>query len=171
MQRNKVLVPLSHDHFHGLMLAQILKKNAPPLKGMPKDIDEKVRYAVEFYNSDLTEHFKSEEEILFPAAKGMDITLDAMLQELINEHRAIKEGISALASAKDLPEEMDKLGRLLEGHIRKEERVVFPRIELLLTEDKLKQLDGKFNPVRKNESDTGKGKKKKGSREDESTAE
>jgi hypothetical protein len=41
MRRNKSLVPLSHDHFHGLIIAQLIKKGAPPYNVFPDGFVDK----------------------------------------------------------------------------------------------------------------------------------
>ena len=76
MKRHKALIPLSHDHHHGLLLAQLIKKNAPDYKGLPKDLNGKIKYTIDIYNSSLKQHFDDEEKILFPAVTGKDALLD-----------------------------------------------------------------------------------------------
>ena len=62
MKRHKALIPLSHDHHHGLLLPQLIKKNAPDYKGLPKDLEGKINYTLETYNSSLKNHFDDEEK-------------------------------------------------------------------------------------------------------------
>lgn len=44
MKRHKALIPLSHDHHHGLLLAQLVKKNVPDYKGLHKNLEGKIKY-------------------------------------------------------------------------------------------------------------------------------
>ncbi len=140
MKRHPALYPLSHDHHQGLILAQQLKKGAPQYKGMPDTLEGKKEYALSFYQSDLIKHFKDEEEILFPSVKNKDKEVDRLIAEIISEHRNIEILIKELGQTTDPENIMDKLGWLLEKHIRKEERELFPAIERILTEGELSEL-------------------------------
>ncbi|MGE5409590.1 MAG: hemerythrin domain-containing protein [Clostridiales bacterium] len=141
MKRSKTLIPLSHDHHHGLLLAQMLKKNAPEYRTLPNLPDQKAKYAIDFFYSDLIKHFRVEEDILYPFVKGLDRSLDEMFIEIISEHKKIEEYINRLKNNNEIVDIMDTLGKLLESHIRKEEKIVFPKIELVLGEEKLRQLE------------------------------
>ena len=144
MKRHKSLYPLSHDHHQGLILAQILKKNAPKYKNLPDTIDGKVEYTINFYKVELVKHFRQEEEILFPVAKGKDKKIDLLIDEIISEHRKIENLVDSLKTKSDQVEILDELGNLLESHIRKEERNLFPEIERILSEEELKLLATKL---------------------------
>lgn len=144
MKRHIALQPLTRDHHQGLILAQMIKKDAPQYRGMPADTEGKTEYTLNFYKTNLSKHFKDEEEILFPFVKGKDKALDSLIDEIISEHGKI-ESLVDLLKTKNSPEELlDKLGYLLESHIRKEERNLFVEIEKILSEDELKILITKF---------------------------
>jgi len=144
IKRHKSLQPLSRDHHQGLILAQILKKGAPVYKGMPSTIEGKKEYTLLLYNSELVRHFKNEEEILFPLVKGKNSEVNKLTEEIINEHRQINQLIIEVQSTNELERKLDELGRLLENHIRKEERELFPKIEKILTEVQLFELETKL---------------------------
>ncbi|MCU7490854.1 MAG: hemerythrin domain-containing protein [Bacteroidota bacterium] len=149
MPRSKSLVPLSHDHHHALKLAQMLKKDAPRLESVPESPQEKARRALEFYESDLVVHFAAEEKVLYPFVKGKDTILDGLFKEIMEEHKKIRHLVeSLLQDETGLEEKLDTLGRFLEGHIRKEERELFPRIQEVFSEDELNELNGKIKAVR-----------------------
>ena len=57
IKRHKTLTPLSREHHSGLILAQLIKKGAPDYKNLPKTTTEKVKYTIDFYKSELIEHF------------------------------------------------------------------------------------------------------------------
>lgn len=141
IKRHKSLQPLSRDHHHGLILAQILKKGAPEYKGLPTTVEGKKEYTIIFYNSELVKHFKNEEEILFPLVKGRSADVDELTDEIVNEHRKMENLISEIQNTKDLERILDEFGTLLEKHIRKEERKLFPEIEMILTEGELSELE------------------------------
>ena len=144
IKRHKSLQPLSRDHHQGLILAQILKKGAPQYKGMPSTIEGKKEYTLLLYNSELVRHFKNEEEILFPLVKGKNSEVDKLTEEIIIEHRQIKRLIIEVQKTNELEKNLDEFGRLLENHIRKEERELFPKIEKILTEVQLIELETKL---------------------------
>jgi iron-sulfur cluster repair protein YtfE (RIC family) len=111
--------------------------------------EEKARRALEFYESDLALHFEAEEKLLYPFVKGRDALLDSLFLEIMEEHKKIKLQIESLREGGGLLEEkLDYLGRLLEGHIRKEERELFPRIQEVFSEAELNNLNGKIKAVR-----------------------
>lgn len=141
MKRHKALIPLSHDHHHGLLLAQLIKKNAPDYKGLPKDLQGKINYTLETYNSSLINHFDDEEKILFPFVVGKDGKLDYLIDEIIGEHRLLENLITELPTSKNQTILLDEIGRILESHIRKEERVLFPKVQKILSEDELSVLE------------------------------
>jgi hemerythrin-like domain-containing protein len=57
----------------------------------------------------------------------------------------MKKLINTLENSDNLESTMDELGWLLEQHIRKEERELFPAIEEILTEGQLSELKTKLN--------------------------
>jgi iron-sulfur cluster repair protein YtfE (RIC family) len=135
MKRHPALHTLSHDHHQGLILAQQLKKGAPQYKGMPSTLEGKKDYAVSFYKSELVQHFRDEEEILFPSVLGKNEKVDSLIQEIISEHRKLESLVNELGKTNQLENVMDELGQLLEKHIRKEERILFVEIEKVLSEE------------------------------------
>ncbi len=144
IKRHKALHILSHDHHHGLILAQLIKKGSPQYKNLPFTTEGKRDYAVQFYNTELIRHFKEEEKVLYPLVKSRDKEIDSLFEEIITEHRKIKKLITRLESDEDVDDTMDELGYLLESHIRKEERELFTAIQKILTEEELIQLEKKL---------------------------
>jgi iron-sulfur cluster repair protein YtfE (RIC family) len=150
MKRHKALILLSHDHHKGLLLAQLLKKNAPPYKGLPKDPSGKMNYAIEAFKSDLTIHFKDEEEILFPLLRNKTAEIDELINELLDEHKKIEDGISSLNKSDDLVNDLDKIGVILEKHIRKEERILFQKAQSILSDNELSGIESGIGKSREN---------------------
>lgn len=149
MKRHNAIVQLSKDHQKGLMLAQLLKSNAPAYKGLPTDFVGKMSYAKEIFEFDLRKHFEDEEKILFPFIKGRDLECDKLIDELLEEHRFLSQKISQLNESENLVNDLDLIGRTLEQHIRKEERILFNRIQDLLNENELEILKRKIELSRK----------------------
>jgi iron-sulfur cluster repair protein YtfE (RIC family) len=150
MKRHKALILLSHDHHKGLLLAQLLKKNAPPYKGLPTDHAGKMNYAIEAFKSDLTIHFNDEEEILFPLLRNKSAEIDELINELLDEHKKIKDGILSLQHSNDIVQDLDKIGVMLEQHIRKEERILFQKAQSVLSEAELTGVESGIEKSREN---------------------
>ena len=128
MKRHETLVPLSREHHGALILARLLQKNAPTYKGLPEQPAAKLVYAIKYYTEDLLAHFVKE-EVLLQQVKKYDKQIEKLMHEIIKEHRQLSTMFNTLHDEKDLPVALDKLGALLEEHIRKEERVLFPLIQ------------------------------------------
>ena len=139
MQRHPNLIPLSHEHKSLLFVCRYLKKDAAPYEGFPLDTNAKMDYMVKVFQEVMVPHIQKEDH-LFEQCRGFLPEMDVMLDELLNEHRLISGMYSALVDSKDLITDMDTLARSLEEHIRKEERVVFEKMQELLPGvlDKLK---------------------------------
>jgi hypothetical protein len=134
MKRDALLIPFSRDHHGGLLLAQLLKAGAPPYRGLPTEPDGKIAYALDFYRTKLQPHFAGEEK-MFRECLGLDATTDALIGELLEEHQYLSAGFEELPATTDSEQQMNLLGNALEAHIRKEERVFFPVIELKMETD------------------------------------
>jgi iron-sulfur cluster repair protein YtfE (RIC family) len=91
---------------------------------------QKKAAAVQFFESDLALHFKAEEESLFPAMRDWP-DASRLISELLNEHRELERSIEQLRGSRDasLAERLNEFADLLEAHIRKEERILFPLYE------------------------------------------
>ena len=141
MIRHKALHTLSHEHHHGLMLAQLIKANAPKYENLPKTIKGKKSYTLKFYEENLIPHFKKEEEILFPLSKGKTSAVDKLVDDLVDQHNSIASLIKRIKASDSPGNELNELGSILEMHIRKEERELFPKVQEILSENKLKELE------------------------------
>lgn len=148
MKRHKCLIALSHDHHHGLLLAQLLKDDAPDYKGLPKDVGDKIKHALISWRKELKQHFANEEKILFPFIKGRDNELDKLISEIIGEHRIIKSLFDTLEKNGNKSGILNKIGVALESHIRKEERILFQKVQQVFTKIELDTLTGKIIPVK-----------------------
>ena len=141
MKRHKALKSLSQEHHHGLMLAQLIKVGSPEYKGLPRTMSEKKPYTIKFFEENLIPHFKKEEEILFPLSRKKNSNVEKQINELIEEHKKIGLLIDKLKISTKPEVELDHLGRLLDVHIRKEERELFQIIQEILTENELENLE------------------------------
>ncbi len=138
MKRHEALAPLSREHHGTLMLAQLMKKNAPEYKGLPANTKDKAEYALQQFEEIIKDHFQQEETIL-EKVKDCHADIKKLAAEIIHEHRQLTALFLSLNSATNLEETMDKLANALQEHIRKEERVLFPLIQEHCPEEILQQ--------------------------------
>ena len=144
MKRHEALILLSRFHRRALFIAQMAKEKGPKFKGYPTDARGKAKYALDFYEHDLKGHFELEEEVLFPSIKGFDTELDELAVEVSAEHSKLRELFERLVAANHQESRLDELGFALEAHIRKEERVLFQKIQEVLSEKELENLKAKL---------------------------
>jgi hemerythrin-like domain-containing protein len=126
-RRHDSLVALSREHHYGLMLCLRIHR------GLPRHCDDdawiraQAVRAARFVATDLAAHFRAEEEALFPAMRDF-ADASELLVELPAQHREL-ERLAAQLHASDsvvLTTALGELADLLEAHIRKEERELFP---------------------------------------------
>ncbi|MBC7511963.1 MAG: hemerythrin domain-containing protein [Ferruginibacter sp.] len=129
MKRHPSLAHLSRKHHGALILARLLQENAPAYNGLPADTAGKAVYALKFYNDELIKHFEEEEKVLY-LVTGINGPIDLLIQMIFREHQELHAAFKLVINHTDLSVHLDELGKALEIHIRKEERQLFPLIEL-----------------------------------------
>ncbi|ODM52132.1 hemerythrin domain-containing protein [Elizabethkingia meningoseptica] len=142
MKRNENIVLLSRDHHFGLLCSWKIRQ------GLKKEIaagriGKYIRY---FWTSHLEEHFREEEEILFPHAD------DEFAERIRQEHQQIRSLTAAIEIAVD-PELLLSFANALEQHIRFEERTWFPHLEELLDNQTLEEIGKALDVVHAVETD------------------
>jgi len=86
-------------------------------------------------------HFREEEEILLPVYSEHASIEQEEIIEMLLEHVRIRSLINRIISSEEIEiEVMHQLGDILETHVRKEERIIFPMIEKALPEEVLKEM-------------------------------
>jgi len=140
MKRHLALINFSREHHNTLILAQILKKDGPNFKDLPADDEGKRTYTLSFYKKEMAVHFRQEEEILFAFVYKQSDLLKEETALLIDEHKKIKNLIHQLPTTGNLAKVLDKIGMLLEKHIRFEERVYFQKVQEIFSEKELDEL-------------------------------
>ena len=139
MKRHESLVPLSRDHHDALILAQLIKKNAPVYKGLPDTIATKASYAIKMFKDDLVKHF-AKEEYLLRRVKYLHPDILALTDEIVAEHQELATLFISLENGPDQQTILNELGTKLELHIRKEERVLFPLIQQNCPQELLEEM-------------------------------
>ncbi len=145
LKRHSSLIPLSHDHQTGLLLAMILKKETPQYRGMPGTTEGKLKLLKERFDVELKPHFDKEENILFPMITGRVEEIDVLIDELIGDHNKLRVWITEAKEGASLYDDLDKIGNLLDDHIRKEERKLFQLVQENFSEDELKEIGGSLS--------------------------
>lgn len=118
LKRIDALIPLSHDHHHGLWLSLKIRS------GFKKGI-EPVRiknYTDWFFEEHMQPHFDLEEKYVFPIL-GNDHEL---VKRALAEHRKLNRLFTA---SSDLQRNLVLIEEMLENHIRFEERILFTEIQ------------------------------------------
>jgi hemerythrin superfamily protein len=140
MRRDRSLIPLSHQHQHGLALCVLIDRG---LKKDPsrENVDRLSQMAAEMARIELLSHFQVEEEVLFPAVRPL-IEDGELIGELIAQHREMERMIEDLARQRGEPRKRKLIafGGLLNEHIRTEERRLFQEIQAKAGEFRLAQL-------------------------------
>ena len=132
-KRHPALIPLSHDHHHGLALALRCRKHALGQlnPGDPASIEACAAEASRFFNENLLAHFEAEETVLFPLMAAYEECRELVAQ-LEDEHRKFHKLVARSAEAGGQRKFLFDFGDLLEQHIRSEERKLFAAFEILV---------------------------------------
>ena len=133
MKRIAELRDLSDDHHTGLVLAQQCKRLARAKGDAPiARVWEQVCAA---FADHLEPHFRIEEEYLLPALEAIDE--GALAERIRADHAALREHETEAAPTAAT---IEAFGRLLEAHIRFEEREVFEPTQHRLAPEALRAI-------------------------------
>lgn len=142
MKRHPALVPLSHDHHHGLVQARRLRRAAEGSD--PQHQRQTAKEFVTFFASEGAGHFRDEEEFLLPLLADRPDPAGELLAEIAAQHASIRaltgELRQSIHQGSVDSAVLERLGELLERHIRLEERSLFPLIETVATDAELDAL-------------------------------
>ena len=132
IKRHAAIVELSKDHHFALLLVWKIRE------GFRKSIEPAriSRYVVHFFETDLTQHFKEEEEFLFsklPANNELRVQAE-------EDHRQIRQLINELRANSTNNVLLEKFASTIEGHIRFEERELFNYLQENIPEDELAKI-------------------------------
>jgi hemerythrin-like domain-containing protein len=129
-RRHDALVPLTHDHHHALHNLRLL------LQAADEGTEERVAAALafaEFFASHSVQHFREEEEEIFPLVIRLPDAPAEGITRIVSEHvmlhALVRELREQAAAGEASPETMNELAALLRQHIRFEEDELFPTIE------------------------------------------
>jgi hemerythrin-like domain-containing protein len=144
MKRHKSLYPLSHDHHHALVQARQLNlAGAQTGQDVPRAAAEQF---MSFWEGDLQNHFRQEEDILLPVLETYVAQDCAEIRETLRQHTEIRRLIDALNT--ELTSHgainavlLGQIGGALTDHIRFEENELFPVVEAFVPEKTLWEIN------------------------------
>lgn len=124
MERCAELAALSREHHVALEVALRLRR------ATDADAETVREAALDFWRGEGRAHFCLEEELLLPAFAGRVPADDPDIVRVLVEHVDVRRRIADLqAGGRADAAALKALGELLNGHVRHEERTLFPRIE------------------------------------------
>lgn len=128
IKRSDQLAPLSREHHDGLLFAWKIRQ------GLKNETDIKIisRFVKWFWENELQEHFKKEEQIL---AKHLPAD-DALIHRMTDEHQNIEALVHINENIAD-GTLLVQIADAVNDHIRFEERELFPHAEKELTSGQL----------------------------------
>ena len=136
MLRDPSLIPLSRQHQHALALCvridRALAKEALELSAWQTEIQQSYEY-------EISGHFAAEETVLFPVARRFS-ELALLVDELLGEHQVLREHFARAGARTMDRDEMAAFAKLLSGHIRKEERLLFEGLQNVMSKEELASL-------------------------------
>lgn len=139
IKRHESLKPLSRHHMIALHLALKLSRAGTDESKLTNE--EVKQELAEFWHPNGQEHFREEEEILLTAFAQHASIDRPEITDMLLEHVKIRALIDTILTSETIDVSvMHKLGNILEVHVRKEERVIFPMIEKALPEEVLTRL-------------------------------
>jgi hypothetical protein len=122
------------------MIAQKLRRATPENSQEPRQA------LLAFWDRDGHGHFRLEEEILLPSFAAVADPYHPLIARVLCDHVAIRQRVGVLAlNPGPAHASLNALGRLLEAHVRLEERELFPLIESAMTATELEALARALN--------------------------
>lgn len=124
LKRSKHLLALSKDHHAGLLFCWKIKE------GLKRNIDLNriKKYLTFFWKHHLKKHFQEEETLLFNRVE------DTLCSQAKTEHRLLESRLNKLNHRENgTKKEYTEFTELLIKHIRFEERVLFPHLEVIMS--------------------------------------
>jgi iron-sulfur cluster repair protein YtfE (RIC family) len=128
MLRDKNLIPLSHQHQRALALCVRIDRAQPiavtDLESWQAEIEQQ-------FEPEIKIHFSAEERLLFPCARQF-AELVPLVEELIADHTSLCECFSKAERRGMCAEQLLSFSQQLSAHIRREERLLFERLQQLM---------------------------------------
>ena len=140
MKRHPALAELSREHHHELSLARGLRRAASA--PAEQRLEAAAAYVEQFFGP-TADHFRREEEVVFPlyaAYAGPTPLVDRVLREHMELNGLARELRAQVTAGEVEPATLEALGTLLHDHVRLEERVLFEEIQRVVPSAELEAL-------------------------------
>lgn len=128
MERAEALRPLSRDHHVALEVALRLRRCEDEASAAAA-----AERFTAFFAADGERHFEQEEALLLPELGGHP----EEAERLRREHAAIRAAAARLDAGRAPVPDLHALGEALTGHVRWEERTLFPLLEAELDPERI----------------------------------
>jgi hemerythrin-like domain-containing protein len=125
MQRDRNLIPLSHQHQHALALCVQIERGLRSEHPNPQHWQQEI---ARLFESEIRYHFEAEEKVLFPFAQRAPSLRD-LVDELRIEHVSLRQYAAGAAAGRLTVPELQLFAASLAAHVRKEERQLFEGIQ------------------------------------------
>lgn len=133
MQRDRNLIPLSHQHQHALALCVQIERSLQSQHPDPQHWQQEI---ARLFESEIRYHFEAEENVLFPFAQRAPSLRD-LVDELRIEHGSLRQYAAGAAAGRLTVPELQLFGASLAAHVRKEERQLFEGIQEFFSAEEL----------------------------------
>lgn len=134
MLRDPTLIPLSHQHQHGLALCVLMRRSLAS-DSSSENVAHHAQRVIDRFEIELVNHFEIEEQVLFPLCGSMP-PVTKLVGELVAEHRAIETLVARLRTEPSAAL-LEEFCVLLCAHIRREESALFEEIQRSLPREAL----------------------------------
>jgi iron-sulfur cluster repair protein YtfE (RIC family) len=142
MKRLPAFQDLSRDHHTALLQARDIKWYFVGHE-QAKSLTTLIESFLTFWEDEALLHFREEEELLLPQLEKRDDQAEEMIQQVLSDHRWLRNRVNTLISEKEAPERakqsLKAIGSRLHDHVRFEERVVFERFQEVFDEEDLEE--------------------------------
>jgi len=141
-RRHPALIPVARDHHECLILAQrLMHGTTASERDWPREPVPQAALLARFFARHLRAHFAAEEDLVFPAARSAGSEAEILVVQLLAEHREMAVLVEQLAENPQVTAaELGAFGKLLNDHIRLEDRQLFPLLETELGPEALLEL-------------------------------
>jgi hemerythrin-like domain-containing protein len=131
--RDSSLIPLSHQHHNGLALS-VMTRRSLAQDASEENLRALGKRVVDRYEIELTNHFRIEEETVFPAAAAC-----SLVEGLIGDHREMERLVENIRRT-PTPVLLEEFCALITRHIRTEENELFEWMQRELPRETLDRL-------------------------------
>jgi hemerythrin-like domain-containing protein len=135
MQRDRNLIPLSHQHQHALALCVQIDRGLQSQRPDPQHWQQEI---ARLFESEIRYHFEAEEKVLFPFAQRAPSLRD-LVDELRVEHASLRHYSAGAAAGRLTVPELQLFSASLAAHVRKEERLLFEGMQEFFSAEELAQ--------------------------------